>query len=62
MKVKVTVEAQIDTDRIPECNRNVKVAIEKVILNGGKSYIAEGWALQEVENQNSRRWISLEIL
>ena len=63
MKVKVTVEAQIDTERISKDKPDVvKTSIERAAFNKSKDNLAEQWALQEVENQHSLKWIKLELL
>jgi len=58
MKVKVTVEAILDTENV--ANENVKRVIERATFNREKDNLAEMWALSAVVNCDKK--ISLELL
>lgn len=62
MKVKVKIEAVIDTERIPPCNKQVRTAIEKAAFNKDKNILAELWAESEIKNQACGKEITLEVL
>ncbi len=60
MKVKVLVEAILETDTIS--NRVVKYAIERAVLNKTKDNLAEIWAVDEVDRSTTSQQITLELM
>lgn len=58
MKIKVTVWAILDTDKV--ANNAVKLVIERAAFNQTADNLANMWALSEV--QTSDKKITLELL
>lgn len=62
MKVKVTMQAIIDTEKISKYNTGVKNTIEKSAFNKEPDNLANLWALSEIDYQGADKKISLELL
>ncbi len=62
MKIKVIVEAVIDTEKIASSNTNVKYAIESTAFNKTNDKLTCAWAESEINNQGADKKITIELL